>query len=175
MVVPVDQVDRAIGDDPVEGGLVGHPAREDLHGPAAADDPLGVRMGCGVPGDAAQVLVQVGGAGQVALAQFDTPHHGVDVRVLEAGEEEPAAQVDHLGSRAGQVADLVPTHCQDPATTHGEGGRGRVADDWTAEEQQVSVHIWGSDPGGVPARFSAPGPAGVNLAGGRFGAPATAL
>ena len=55
--------------------------------------------------DDAQAVVGVGRSGQVALQQLDAGLHGMHVRVLEAGQQHPAAEVDDLGRGTGQLGE----------------------------------------------------------------------
>ena len=43
----------------------------------------------------------------VAAQHLDAGHHRVHVRVLEAGHEQPAGEVDDLGRGADELAHLV--------------------------------------------------------------------
>jgi hypothetical protein len=105
VMVSVTQRDGPVGHHAVEG--LGHrrAAREERHRPPGAEDPGLVGMGVRVLRDDAQAVLSVESAGQVALQQLDTGLHGVDVRVLEARQQHPAAQIDDLGHRARHVRE----------------------------------------------------------------------
>nr|BFE72948.1 hypothetical protein GCM10020092_062490 [Actinoplanes digitatis] len=67
--------------------------------------------------------------------------HRVAVRVLEAGQQQPPAQVDDLGTGPGELGQLVAADGQDPALAHGERGGapgGLAGQHGAAGEQQVS-------------------------------------
>ncbi len=144
VVVAVRQVDRAVRDDPVEQPGGGHATREALHRPAAAGDPLLIGVRGGVRADPGQVLVQVGRPGQVALAHLHPAEDGVDVRVLETGDQQPPGQVDHLGPRAAQVVQVVADREDAPVLDghRGRPGPGRVGGEHraTGEEQVGGGH-----------------------------------
>jgi hypothetical protein len=107
VVVPVEQIDRPFGHDPVKEGPVRDTAVEALHGPAPADDPVGVRVCGGIGVDALQVLAQLGGTGEVTLAKLNPAHHGMNMSVLKARDEHPAAEVDDFGAGAAEVEHVV--------------------------------------------------------------------
>jgi len=121
-VVAVGQEDGAVGDDRVEGLGGGGAAGKRLQGPAAAGDPLDVRVPVGVLPDPAQVLGGVDGVGEVAQAEFESGALRVDVCVLEAGEQQLAFQVHDFGARADQLAHLVMADGDDPPVAYGHGG-----------------------------------------------------
>ncbi len=69
----------------------------------------------------------------------------MDVRVLEAGQQQPSGEIDHLGARPGQLAQLLAADGGDTAPGDGDGGRGTGlgrlgGEDGAAGEQQISVH-----------------------------------
>ena len=126
VAVPVGQVGRPVRDHAVQQFPRGGAAGEPLHPPAAAVDPLPVRMGLRVGPDPGQRAVQVLRAVQVAALHGDPGEGRVHVGVLEPGQQGPAAQGDRLRLTAGQVADLVvAADRDDPATAHCHRGRGR--------------------------------------------------
>jgi hypothetical protein len=108
VVIPVRQEGRPVRDHGVERGGGGQPAGERLQRPAAAGDPRVLRVGARVAADRRQVLVRALERGQVAAAELEAGEDRVDVRVLEAGHEQPTGQVDPLGAGAGQVAGGGP-------------------------------------------------------------------
>lgn len=143
VVVAVEQQYRAVGDDGVDELPGGHTAGEGLHRPAAARDPLPLGVGRGIGGDPAQVLLEVGGAGEVALAQLDAREDGMDMGVGEAGDQQPPGQVDHLRTGSDQLAHLASSDGDDPfaADSHRVGTTvGRVGGEGgTAGEDEIGV------------------------------------
>ncbi|WP_425558595.1 hypothetical protein [Kitasatospora albolonga] len=79
-------------------------------------------MGLGEGADPLQVVRHADRAAQVALAELGAAEHRVDVRVLEAGDQQLALQVHHFGARADQLADLVVADGGDPLAGDGEAG-----------------------------------------------------
>ncbi|GAA3146279.1 hypothetical protein GCM10017687_74030 [Streptomyces echinatus] len=142
VVVPVGQIHRPVRDDGVQQLLRRRTARERLHGPAAAEDPLPLRMGVGVGAYGGHGLLGRRPSGQIALGQFEPGRHRMDVRVLEAGQQQPAGQVHHLGARPGEFAHLRVSDGGDPVAGDGHGGGGTAlgGEDGAAGEEQVSVH-----------------------------------
>jgi hypothetical protein len=121
--VAVEQEHRPVADDGVEVLLDRQAAREVLHRPAAAGDPLRVGVLLGVPPDP----VEVGLTGAVVVQRDPQPVQAgegrVDVGVLEAGQHHPAGQVVLLGSRTDQLAHvLVGADGDDPVPPHGDRG-----------------------------------------------------
>ncbi len=107
VAVAVRQEDRPIGHQPVEHVLRRRAAGEHVHRPAAAEDPRHVGVRGGVLGDQPLVVGQRARVVERALEQVEAAGHRVHVRVLEPGEQHPAAEVDHLGAGADQVGDGV--------------------------------------------------------------------
>ena len=105
--VTVGQEDRAVRHHGIEGLPGWSAAGEELHGPAASDDPFEIGVGVGVLGDDVEALLGRRGAVQLALQHRQAAHDGVHVRVLESGEQQPAGEIDDLGIRAGQLRQLV--------------------------------------------------------------------
>ena len=60
----------------------------------------------GVAADVRGVAVSAAHLGEVAAQPVQAAAGGVHVRVLEAGQQHPAAQVDHAGAAGDQVAQL---------------------------------------------------------------------
>ena len=124
MPVPVRQEHGAVRNDRVQIVLRRASAWEHVHGPPAPEDPPLVGVGFGVRGDRRQVTglrIQIV---QVALEHVDAGGHRMDVRVLEAGEEHPAGQVDHLGPSADGGTDVVVGPDEgDPPVSHRDGLR----------------------------------------------------
>jgi hypothetical protein len=121
--VPVEQEHRPVADDRVEVLLDREPAREVLHRPPAAGDPLDVGVLAGVAPDA----VEVGLPGVVVVQRDPQPvqpgERRVHVGVLEAGQHHPAGQVVVLGRRTDQLAHvLVGADGDDPVPPHGDRG-----------------------------------------------------
>ena len=65
-----------------------------------------VRVGRGVRRDPGAVLLGGHHAGEVAGAHLDAAADGVDVGVLEAGDQQAAGEVDHLGARTDQLGHV---------------------------------------------------------------------
>jgi hypothetical protein len=116
MTVGRAEIDRPIGDDGVEQAPVGDRRRgEGVHRPAAAEDPGEIRVRGGVILDRLEVLPLGGeivqGAGAVVHAGAD----GVDMRVLEGGQDHLAVQVDDPRPRPDVRPDLrVRSDIDDP-------------------------------------------------------------
>ena len=99
--------------------------------PALALDPLGTVpegvAGWGLRSPTAQGFLhrlEGGQAGQRQLAAAQRPALEVNVRVGQARQHPPAAQVDDLRMRSGQGQDLgIAAHSQDAPGLHGDGGR----------------------------------------------------
>lgn len=80
-------------------------------------------MVLGVPGHHVETALGGGLLALVAAEHLGATHHGVDVRVLESGDEQAALQVDDLRTGTGQRAHR--THVgdgDDPAARDGDGG-----------------------------------------------------
>ena len=166
VAVLVREEHRAVGHDRVQrlagrgaAGVVRHP-------PAATDDPLELGVSGGVRRDPRQGLVGGHGVVQVAAQQVDAAHDRVDVGVLEAGDQQPAVEVDDLGRGADELAQLVVgPHGGDASAAHGDacghGLRRRGGEDPPVHEERVgrAAHIvFSSDsgpPGWVDSRRSA--------------------
>ena len=83
---------------------------------------------------------------QLTLQHRDASHQGVSVGVLEAGEQEPAGQIDHLRLRSRQGPEVVVlARGQDPAVAHGDATGSRAlearGEQAAADEQGVSQGI----------------------------------
>jgi hypothetical protein len=143
VMVPVGQIDRSVGDDGVQQLLRRRTALEGLHRPAASGDPLPLRMRGGVRAHGGHRLLRCLGPGQVALGEFETGRDRVDVRVLEAGQQQPPRQVDHFGPGPSEVQDLVVSYGGDAVAGDGHGGRGAAlgGEDGAAGEDEVCVHV----------------------------------
>ena len=133
VVVPVGQEHRPVRDDRVEVLLARHAAGEHVHPPPAAGDPRGAGVAVGVGADRRQVARTGVLTGQVALAALQPAAGRVYVRVLEPGQQHPAAQVDHLGAGAHVGPHVgIGAHRRDPAAGDrhclrpGPGGVDRV-------------------------------------------------
>ena len=107
VAVAVGEVHESVGHQRVEQLLGGRASREDVHRPPAAQDPLALRVLLGVRLDREQVLLLGREVVQVALEHVEAPAHRMDVRVLEAGHEHPAGEVDDLGRRADVCPDVI--------------------------------------------------------------------
>ena len=103
--VAVRQVGRPAAGDLIQRLPVRRAAGEPLHSPARAGDPVPFRVLAAVGGDPGQRVVQARGPDQVAADHRHPGEGGMHVRVLEAGQQRAAVQVDHLGGRTGQVLD----------------------------------------------------------------------
>lgn len=125
MPVAVGEQHRAVRDDGVEHGPGGDTVGEGVHRPAATADPLGLRVLGRVGGDGRQVAVDTALFGQVAAEQLHSGDDGMHVGVLEAGRQQPAVEVDHLGHRPGQlfVQLALVADREDASAADGDGGR----------------------------------------------------
>lgn len=162
VVVPVGQVHRPVRDDRVQQLLRRRAPRERLHRPAAAEDPLPLRMRVGVGPHGGHGRLRRRRAGQIAPGQFEPGRHRVDVRVLEAGQQQPPREVDHLRTGPGEFAQPGVTDGGDPVAGDGHGGR-RTAlgdEDGAAGEEEISVHD------AFPDRSVGGGPGRVRTTGG---------
>ena len=97
-------------------------AGERGHGPAAAEHP-GVRAQPGaVRGHRGQGVLPGPQPHQVAAQALQPARHRVHVRVAERGHRQPPAQLDHPGTRPGDLPDLlVRADGLDQAAAHGQG------------------------------------------------------
>jgi len=125
VVVAVGQEYRTIGHQVVERRRCRHATGKGRHRPAATQDPLLIRVVGGIGGDHGLVLAHVVGVGQVAAQQLHAATDGVNVGVLETGDQQPTGEVDHLGSRTDQRSDIDRSDRNDaPAQDrHGVGTR----------------------------------------------------
>lgn len=68
----------------------------------------------------------------------------VDVGILEAGDEQPTGEVDHLGTRADEFPQLVMADSDDPLPHDSDSGRPRASGvaevDGATDEEQVCIH-----------------------------------
>ena len=122
MAVAVREDGRPIGDDPIEVLAARRAVLEIGHVPAAADDPWEIRVRRGVGSDRRQDAVPAARLANVALELIDPAADRMDVGVLEAGQEEPARQVDDPRLRADVFSDLGrgPDR-DDPLASDGDG------------------------------------------------------
>ena len=77
---------------------------------------------CRVGADPGERLVQAGRPDQAASDHRHARERRMNVRVLESGQQGPAAQVHHLGPAADQVGDAVVggvADGDDPVAAHG--------------------------------------------------------
>jgi hypothetical protein len=128
--VAVGEIGGPAPGDPVEQFAAGQAAREPLHAPAAAGDPVPGRALRRVRADPFQCGIQGGRSDQVAPDHGHARERGMDVRVLEPRQQGPAAQVHDLGARADQVGDARLArlaHGHDPLAAHGHGAGPRPA------------------------------------------------
>jgi hypothetical protein len=125
--VAVGEEHGAIRADPVQVLAAREAAREVGERPAAAGDPLRVRVRGRVFGDGLQVLVQAAPAVELAGDAGEAGRGRVNVGVPEPGCDRPAAKLDHARRRAheGLHVPLV-ANGHDSAAAHGDGfGPGR--------------------------------------------------
>ena len=107
VAVPVGQEHRTVGHDRVEHVLRGRAAREHVHRPPAAEDPRRVGMRLGVRPDArsySSASRRRAGRTGACRARRAT---GCTWASWKPGTSMPPAQVDDLGARADQVADVL--------------------------------------------------------------------
>ncbi len=117
--VPVREVGRPVRDHAVQQLAGRGAAGEPLHPPAAAVDPLPVRLGRGVGPDPVQRPGLVLGAVQVAAQHRDPRERRVNVRVLEPGQQGPALRGTAsvwLPARS-RISSSVPTAMIRPPCT----------------------------------------------------------
>ena len=123
------QQHRPVGDHRVQRRPVGAAGAEGVHDPAAAEDPGVAGVVGGVAGHGGRVRRRLDLV-EVALGQLQAAGGGVDVRVLEPGQDQPAVQAQHPGRRSAQVGQVaLGAGGGDPAGAHGHGvgpGPGRV-------------------------------------------------
>jgi len=158
-VLAVNQYDRSFRDDGVEQPAVGEAAREGVQGPAAAGEPLEPGVRPGVRGDGVEAAHDGAGAGEIAAVELDAAADGVDVRVLETGQQQAAAQVDDFGARADQRSRIVADGGDPIAADGHEADPAAGGEHGAAGEDEVGVHT-----------TDLPASAGVGRPGrGRFG------
>jgi hypothetical protein len=96
------------------------------HVPATADDPFVVRVGGDVCADRCQDAIAATGRTDVALEPVDTGLDGMDVGVLETGQQKSAGEVDDAGARPDERVDVGNRpDSDDPLATHRDGLRPR--------------------------------------------------
>ena len=143
--VVVAQAGRAVRDGAVER-LGRHPLRGHLGGePAVAADERELGVLGGEAGDQVQALVDRPAACQWDLVQLPYGERRVHVRVDEAGQDEPAAEVHGPRARTGPLGGLprAPQR-HDAAVLDGEGLVARPSRvdrvDLAAGEHQIRLH-----------------------------------
>ena len=97
---------RPVADDRVQGGPVRAGGAEGVHHPAAAQRPRRLGVVGGVAGHGGRVRLRLDLV-QVALGQLQAAGGGVDVGVLEPGQDQPAVQAQHPGRRPAQPGQLA--------------------------------------------------------------------
>ena len=107
MPVTVGQADRTVGHDRVEHLTRGCASGEVAHVPATSDDPLDLRVRCGVGRHARERVVSGVAVVQVAVEHVDPCSDRVGMGVLEAGDEQATLEVDHVGAAADERANLL--------------------------------------------------------------------
>ena len=120
VAVAAVEIDRPVGDDPIEVLAPGHPAREVGHRPAIALDPRFVGVRGGVRGDDLEVAIEPTDAVEATAQERQTGADRVDVGVAEAGRDRPAAQLDDPRPRSDR-ASRPPCRRRPPRS----GRRGR--------------------------------------------------
>ena len=124
VAVPVRQDHDAVGHDRIEEILRRCPAREHVHRPAAAEDPLAFRVRLRVRPHGFHVAIGRMEVVEIALQPIDTAADRVDVRVLEAGHQHPSAKIEHLRGRVDPIAYVVvAADRHDPSVLHRDGAR----------------------------------------------------
>ncbi len=98
VAVGVAQDRRAVADHGVERLAGRRAVREVGHRPPGAEDPRQVGMGRGIVRDACQCLLRRRRVVEVAAQQVDTGSERVRVRVLEARRDQPARDINHVGT-----------------------------------------------------------------------------
>ena len=119
MAVAVRKEHRAVRHHGVQSCGGGDAPGEGRDRPPAAHDPWQVAVGCGVGLDSSQVFVDPGEVQQVALVHGRPGEERVDVGVLEPGEDQPAAEVDHFGPGRGRRPNFaLAPHRRHPVALH---------------------------------------------------------
>lgn len=146
VVIAVAERHGTVGQDGIECLAGRRAAGKELHRPACVDDPgfVGVRGGKGR--DDAQAVLGVGCARQVALQQLDAGLDRVHVRVLKAGQQHAAREVDCFGCRTAQVVEAAGLgHRDDRAGSDGDILRPRAlpacCEYGAAEKDHVGVGL----------------------------------
>ena len=93
-------------DHRVQRRPVGAGGAEGVHDPAAAEDPGVAGAVGGVAGHGGRVGLRLDLV-EVALGQLQAAGGGVDVRVLEPGQDQPAVQAQHPGRRSAQLGQVA--------------------------------------------------------------------
>ena len=142
--VLVEQEHRAVRHDRVEVVLVRVAARKVLHRPAAALDPLAVRVCVGVGLDLGEVVLPAVGVQEVEVQPVATGEGRMDVGVLESRSDELARSVDHPGRGPDELLDLLGRSDGDDAVAAYGDAAGPAADGVAgvdvAEDHQVCGH-----------------------------------
>jgi hypothetical protein len=120
--VAIGQEHGAVRRDLVERVLGRRATGEHVHRPPAAEDPRRIGVGVRVRHDRREVVrlgVQVV---QITLQHVESAGDRMHVRVLEAGQQHPAVEVDHLGVTVPKIGDgIVRSDECDAAVLHGDG------------------------------------------------------
>ena len=121
------QQHRPVGDHRVQRRPVGAAGAEGVHDPAAAEDPGVAGVVGGVAGHGGGVRRRLDLV-EVALGQLQAAGGGVDVRVLEPGQDQPAVQAQHPGRRSAQLGQVAlgPAAATRPARTATASAQGRA-------------------------------------------------
>ena len=143
--VAVVEIDGAVGHERVELGGRRAAGREVVHRPAAAVDPLALGVVRGIGRDDAAVLLAVVRVVEPAAVAREAAALRVHVRVLEAGQQAAALQVDDVRGRADVGLDVgVEADGGDPPAVDRDsrdlapGGVRRV--DGAVAEDEVGGH-----------------------------------
>ena len=126
VAVPARQVDGTVADDGVQDLLRRVAPGEDVHGPAAADDPPIIRMRRRVLRDDPLVVLHRVRLGQVAVQHLEPARRRMHVGVLEPGEQHPSTEVQNLRPATHELADVVVRADRDDASC-GDRDRARPA------------------------------------------------
>src|SRR5215475_12732693 len=97
MVIAVAQKHRPVRNNRVKIAPAWPPSRKDIHRPAGSENPGLIRIGVRISLDDREIFLTRVCLRKVALHRLKTTAAGVDMRVLEARQEQPTGKIDDLG------------------------------------------------------------------------------
>ena len=149
VIVLRHQRDRHVADDGVERLLRRLDGRRPLAvPPAEPSQPAPLRDVTDGRGHARECVVERVGALEPHLALRERPGGEMDVRVGEAGEDAPAAEVDPL--RAGQRGLVRPDAAGNPVARDRERRRARQRGVERADDTVLEDHVGDDSPSNTP-------------------------